>query len=311
MLNSRISLLFVVLCCFACQDDDDFVEITDNPGEPENVAGMYDGEEEGGDFVALYDSLITMVDGFSSLYAVAEVDHAANAAAVGLQLRPTRVVLLSSPAQSAPVLRDYPLAGLDFPQKILTYEAEDGDVFMTFDISQYYNSRYGIEEERELQQITTLSFNLVQRAGISGDILSSGPFTVERNAGIVTYTANGTVDSVYTALRTALASNEAISIVTEVDHQADAATVDVEMPPNRLIVFGNPNLGTPLLLEAQTLGLDLPQKMLVYESAPGEVTVAYNDPAYLADRHGVDQGQEEIATIGSALEQLASAALGL
>jgi uncharacterized protein (DUF302 family) len=76
------------------------------------------------------------------------------------------------------------------------------------------------------------------------------------------------------------------------------------------MIFGNPKLGTPLMQQAQTLAIDLPQKMLVYQTETGEVFVAYNDPLYLAKRHNVSESREEFARIASALKILAETATG-
>jgi len=85
--------------------------------------------------------------------------------------------------------------------------------------------------------------------------------------------------------------------------------VGLDLAPTRLVVFGNPNLGTPLMQSAQTLGIDLPQKMLVYENADGEVNVAYNDPAFLAARHGVEGNADVLTTITNALNNLSEVAI--
>ena len=82
----------------------------------------------------------------------------------------------------------------------------------------------------------------------------------------------------------------------------------MNLRPTRLIIFGNPRLGTPLMNEAQTLAIDLPQKMLVYQNDKNEVFVAFNDPLYLAKRHGVNENREELGKINAALNALAQAA---
>ena len=103
-------------------------------------------------------------------------------------------------------------------------------------------------------------------------------------------------------------SNPNLEIAAEVDHQSNAQSVGLQLRPTRLIVFGNPALGTPLMQASQTIGIDLPQKMLVYEDATGQVFVAYNDPGYLAERHGVPASLDEIGQIRTALGQLAESA---
>ena len=72
-------------------------------------------------------------------------------------------------------------------------------------------------------------------------------------------------------------------------------------------MFGNPNLGTPLMQSGNHTGLDLPQKMLV-QSNDGKVTVSYNDPAYLVERHGIKGQAEIIQKVSGALDKISSAA---
>lgn len=70
-----------------------------------------------------------------------------------------------------------------------------------------------------------------------------------------------------------------------VDHSGEAAKAGLTMPDTKLLIFGNPKGGTPLMLAAPSVAIDLPLKLLVAEDASGRVTVSYNDPAYLQQRH--------------------------
>ena len=104
-------------------------------------------------------------------------------------------------------------------------------------------------------------------------------------------------------------NNPNLKIIAELNHQANAASVDLNLAPTRIIMFGNPRLGTPLMQNAQTIGLDLPQKILVYQEASGVVKVAYNDPLYLKDRHGVSQNEAILEKISGALNKLTLVAI--
>ena len=128
--------------------------------------------------------------------------------------------------------------------------------------------------------------------------------------GVITRMSKLSFEKSYAKLKQALEQNEAISIMAEVDHQKNASGVDMKMNPARLIIFGNPNLGTPLMQENTSIALDLPQKMLIWENENGKVMVSYNDPYYIAERHSVEQNDKLLDKISSALTKLSSLATG-
>jgi uncharacterized protein (DUF302 family) len=74
-------------------------------------------------------------------------------------------------------------------------------------------------------------------------------------------------------------------LFTIVDHSGEAASVGLKMPNTKLLIFGNPKAGTPLMLAAPSSAIDLPLKILIWEDAQGKVWLSYNSPAYLQERH--------------------------
>ncbi len=113
------------------------------------------------------------------------------------------------------------------------------------------------------------------------------------------------VDQAYAEIRAAIESNPKLSIMAEVDHQANAARAGLQMRPSRLLIFGNPKMGTPLMKEASTIAIDLPQKILIYQNEVGQTVIVYNEAAYLAERHGIE-GQEAILDkMAAALDKIA------
>jgi uncharacterized protein (DUF302 family) len=88
----------------------------------------------------------------------------------------------------------------------------------------------------------------------------------------------------------AAVTSRGISIMARIDHAAAAAAVGMELRSTEVLVFGNPRAGTPLMQAAQTVGIDLPLKALVWQDEGGKTWLAYNDPQWLAKRHGVDAG---------------------
>ena len=99
-------------------------------------------------------------------------------------------------------------------------------------------------------------------------------------------------------------------VFARIDHAAGAASVDMTLRPTQLLIFGNPQGGTPLMRNAQSMGIDLPLKALVYEDADGQVRVAFNDPAFLADRHDMANAAQIADRMGGLLDTLGKAATG-
>ena len=104
----------------------------------------------------------------------------------------------------------------------------------------------------------------------------------------------------------AAATQRNLNVFARIDHAAGAATVGTSLRPTEVLIFGNPQGGTPLMQCAQTIGIDLPLKALVWEDEASQVWLGYNDPVFLARRHGVPQcaAAEQLR---SALADLANA----
>jgi len=114
-----------------------------------------------------------------------------------------------------------------------------------------------------------------------------GP-TVEKGEGIVTIASNHSVDQTVEKLKTNLQS-KGVKLFAMIDHSGEAAKVGMKMSPTKLLIFGNPKGGTPLMLASPSVAIDLPLKILVAEDAQGKVWISYNSPEYLQERHGLPQ----------------------
>lgn len=100
-----------------------------------------------------------------------------------------------------------------------------------------------------------------------------------------------------------------ITVLARIDHSAAAAAAGMQLRPTELLIFGNPKAGTPLMAAAQTIGIDLPLKALVWQDAEGNTWLGYNEPRFLAQRHGVDSGFEKLLdTMTRTLEEVANEA---
>jgi len=122
--------------------------------------------------------------------------------------------------------------------------------------------------------------------------------------GIVTIPSHQSVDRAVQKLE-AILQAKGVKLFALVDHSGEAEKAGMHMRPTRLLIFGNPKAGTPLMLASPTAAIDLPLKILVWEDAAGRVWISYNAPAYLQSRHGLPQ--ELLANI-AVVETLAAKA---
>ena len=106
--------------------------------------------------------------------------------------------------------------------------------------------------------------------------------------GIVKKPSNHSVDETVAKLKGILEA-KGVMLFALVDHSGEAAKAGLKMPPTKLLIFGNPKGGTPLMLAAPSVAIDLPLKILVAEDAQGKVWLSYNSPEYLEERHGLPQ----------------------
>ena len=106
------------------------------------------------------------------------------------------------------------------------------------------------------------------------------------SAGIVDVRSNNSVDETVEKLKAILQAG-GITLFALVDHSGEAAKAGMEMRPTKLLIFGNPKAGTPVMLAAPHSALDLPLKILIWEHAQGETWLTYNSPGYLQQRHNL------------------------
>jgi len=115
--------------------------------------------------------------------------------------------------------------------------------------------------------------------------------------GIVDVPSNHSVDQTVEKLKGIL-NAKGVTLFALVDHSGEAEKVGMKMPPTKLLIFGSPKAGTPVMLAAPSIAIDLPLKVLVWEDSSGKVWVSYNSPAYLQKRHNVpDELMQNIALV--------------
>jgi uncharacterized protein (DUF302 family) len=112
--------------------------------------------------------------------------------------------------------------------------------------------------------------------------------TPENRTGIVVTPSRHSVDETVERLQGMLKA-KGITLFALIDHSGEAKRVGIEMRPTKLLIFGSPKAGTPLMLAAPSIAIDLPLKILVWEDGQGNIWLSHNSPAYLQERHGIPQ----------------------
>ena len=105
-----------------------------------------------------------------------------------------------------------------------------------------------------------------------------------------------------------LVQKKGLTVFARIDHAAGAAKAGKALPPTQLLIFGNPRMGSELMAKRPSVGIDLPMKVLVWEDSDGKVWMVYNDPRYLAERHGIRDGEAILSGMSGTLRGLVSAA---
>ena len=108
----------------------------------------------------------------------------------------------------------------------------------------------------------------------------------DNGKGLIDIPTNHSVDETVTKLEGILQA-KGITLFALVDHSGEAAKAGMKMRPTKLLIFGNPKAGTPVMLAAPSSAIDLPLKILIWEDDPGKVWITYNSPTYLQTRHNL------------------------
>ena len=119
------------------------------------------------------------------------------------------------------------------------------------------------------------------------------------------FSVKATLDRLENVLR-----KKGITIVTRWSHDAGAKKAGIDLRPTELLIFGNPKMGSHFFTSNQTAGIDLPMKALAWKDEKGQVWLTYNDPTYIANRHGINDRPAIVKKMTGALNNLTNAATG-
>ena len=224
---------------------------------------------------------------------VVTIDHQAGARSVDLELRPTQVVLFKGSRFDRALIRRKPIAALDLPHKFLVFEDENGDIQLGFNPPGFLVDRHDVPVADRL--IKKLDRVLTQFGR-----LDNGVSVVKSRQSV-----EQTVEKLLEILK-----DRGFRIPAVINFSERAYSFRKKLRDTQLIIFGNPNVGTPLMQNDQSIGLDLPQKFLVFKDRAHDVFIAYNDPRFLAKKHNL-QRDADPTNLDVRLANIANALLGL
>jgi uncharacterized protein (DUF302 family) len=252
------------------------------------------------------DALRKKIESRDSLKLSTVLDHAKNAESVDMSLPATTLIAFADPHHETPVINKSRLAALDLPLKILVWK-ENGETRVAFNAPAYVGARHAVERAGLfLGPMTETLVEMVE--SVTGQNIEQvherEQVDVDPLEGVVKKESQNSVSDTFDELKSLIEDHEKLSLVSTVDFSANAKSVDRSLRLTRLIMFGNPAGGTPLMNKKRTIGIDLPQKLLIYEAKRGGIFVAYNNPFYLAERHELEGADEQLKKIKGLVEEI-------
>ena len=218
-----------------------------------------------------------------SLRTVAVIDHARLAAAEGVTMPASQVLIASDPTVNTAILKTTPRAGIDLPVKVLAY-APDGRAAVATVTSGFLAARHGAGDERALEAFDAAVDRTIQ--GVDAGLLTRVDGTgVTRDQGIITLTSAYAFDETVERLSKVVRAQGDTVWFGEIDYTAEAASQGVTLPPATLLLFGGPKPGGVAMADFPRLGLDaFCQKLLVLQEGD-TVLVLFNSIVALAELH--------------------------
>jgi uncharacterized protein (DUF302 family) len=317
-----VTLAVVGLVCMpACKRQGDSDEAADEKAaqtaqDEESPAGSADDEkpeptsnglvevESKKSFEATLKGLTEAIDSNDKLTLMAKVDHAAHSEDA---IEANTLFVFGNPNMGGPMMKEGQTAGIDLPQKVVVWKDKNNAVHVALNAPDYVAKRHGIESLGlfRSQMETTLTSVIESATGVSiGSMPQAEEIAVDTEEGLITEESQNSVATTFRGFKKQIEENEDWSLVAEIDHTKNAEEVGRSVPPTRLLMIQNASMTSPLVAAKQSLGIEFPVRLLIYETKAAEILVSYDDPAYMAERHGLDGQKERLKKLARELEQM-------
>lgn len=300
MKNLSLIFLFILGIFFtACDEDKD--DIIPDPTTPETALIKTESDRT---VDAVYTDIKNNINA-KGLSVMLEVDHGQAAQNIGIDLRPTRLIVFGDPATGTQLIQSDQRFGIELPLKILVYEEEDGETTSAYYNASFLTDNFDIEDQQTLVQNINQSLADITGSGEPDPTFNIGK---DRSIEMETMQSTASVADTYDRIKQAI-NDRGLNIMAEIDHSANASNVGMSLRPTRLIIFGNPQAGSQLMTSNQEIGIDLPLKILVWENANGETWLGYYPADYLADIYDIDDREEVVTNIDNTLQAITTEAI--
>lgn len=256
-----------------------------------------------------YDALVDAISTRTTVNTIA-VDHRANAAGVPGGLRPTRVLIHDPVNRTAPLIAADPRAALDLPPAMLVYRDGDDETGIAYNSAAYLAARHDLDdaEDGALEGLADAQQAIAEEAaGATVDDPDSAA-GIGEGEGIERRESAAGFAATANALSAAINDDAALVLIDRVDLQARANSTGRALDPAVLFFVSAPEEATSLMRGAQTAGIDLPPRMLVTQADDGTVAIHWNEPAFIAERHGITDRDESVVELADRLDALADTA---
>ncbi|MDR9400911.1 MAG: DUF302 domain-containing protein [Psychroflexus sp.] len=295
----RYFLLLLSLILLSCQTKKS--ESTDKKTTPSEVADQKEEQKmqskgfkpaPGGYYIkaavpadAAANRLLSIIDNNQQVGLVAHFEHHKMAQQKGLALETTHAIYFGNPQLGTPLLQKDQLLGLDLPQKIITFDSGDNSYLYRLSTT-YLSDRYDVSFS-DLSTMTKTLDGLCQNIAGNNKRQMESP-SIDKHEGIIVKHSNLSFDDAVKAVQEQIKSAQQLDILAELDHQENAASVDMDLRPTHVIMFGNPQVGISLMQANRSIAVELPLKILIFENEQGQVKLAHKDMEFLLDRYQVN-----------------------
>ncbi|MEM9997111.1 MAG: DUF302 domain-containing protein [Bacteroidota bacterium] len=262
------------------------------------VPGLVQASSRNTDFRA-YDALEDAVRADGQAVLATRVEFAEAARSNGIELLPTRVALINAGAISQPLVAADPRIALEFPQPLLIYTANEERVVAGYNTAAYLAQRYDVGGLPALDSYEERWQRFTLAASSNGTLVGPGPGAVARHVGIIETVVEGEVPDAFRRLNQVVRDREDLQTVARYDHTVEGGR------PAITLVLNQPETAARFVSSDQTVAIDALLRVALFEDLDGQTHLAYVDPAYTADRHGIaDDAADQVATLRTILADL-------